>query len=83
MLPLKILPSWVNWCQVSRAILALGLLTAIVSGQQQRRVIGFDAEGRITIQVQYKSDIINRLILLSFFLAFLKEPKDCIASYLV
>ena len=63
MLPLKILPSWVNLsnCQVSRAILALGLLTVIVSGQQQRRVIGFDAEGRITIQVQYKSGIINRL----------------------
>jgi len=42
MLPLKILPSSV--------LLTLGLLAAVVSGQQQRRVIGFDAEGRITIQ---------------------------------
>ena len=52
MLPLKILPSGVrSKCQVS-AILTLGLLTAMIRGQQQRRVIGFDAEGRITIQVQ-------------------------------
>ena len=48
---LKILPWVKTWHQVS-AILALVLTTAIISGQQQRRVIGFDADGRITIQVQ-------------------------------
>ena len=47
MLPLKILPK-------SAMLLTLGLLAAAISGQQQRRVIGFDAEGRITIQVQFQ-----------------------------
>ena len=51
MLPLKILPSSV--------VLTLGLLAAVVSGQQQRRVIGFDAEGRITIQVQLPTSVVH------------------------
>ena len=51
MLPLKILPSSV--------LLTLGLLAAVVSGQQQRRVIGFDAEGRITIQVQLPTSVVH------------------------
>ena len=48
---LKILPSVRSTHHVS-AILTLGVLAVVISGQQQRRVIGFDAEGRITIQVQ-------------------------------
>ena len=55
---LKILPS-LGWRQRFWAVLTFGVLTCVIDGQQQRRVIGFDAEGRITIQVQSNHEQLN------------------------
>ena len=55
---LEILPL-LGWKQRFRAVLTFGVLTCVIDGQQQRRVIGFDAEGRITIQVQSIHQLLN------------------------